>query len=110
MPIVVNVVPPPVTHAAVNADHESKVWFEMCQRNGRMDNNDMLEKDISRYVRTEWFLKLKFIMHKTQLVFSSDPVTLCALICKDFGMVDPTTAAAWWERYKGMMADVLNAK
>jgi hypothetical protein len=75
-----------------------------------MDNKDMLEKDISRYVRTELFPKLKFVMHKTWLVFSTDPVTLCALICKDFGMVKPTTAAAWCERYKGMMADVLNAK
>jgi hypothetical protein len=25
-------------------------------------------------------------------------------------MVEPTTAGAWWERYKGMMANVLNAK
>jgi hypothetical protein len=77
---VANEVPAPVTHGAVNVEHESKLWFEVCQRNGRMDNKDMLEKDISRYVRTELFPKLKFVMHKTQLVFSSDPVTLCALI------------------------------
>jgi hypothetical protein len=26
------------------------------------------------------------------------------------GMLDPNTAVTWWETYKGMIADVLNAK
>jgi hypothetical protein len=94
----------------VNVDHESKTWFEACQRNGRMDNEEMLTKDIGSYVRYELFPKLKFIMNSKQLNYSSDKSSICGLICHAMGLVDEKTSVSWWERYKHMIADVLNAK
>ena len=94
----------------VNLDHESKTWFEACQRNGRMDNEEMLTKDIGSYVRYELFPKLKFIMNSKQLNYSSDKSSICGLICHAMGLVDEKASVSWWERYKDMIADVLNAK
>lgn len=94
----------------VNLDHESKTWFEACQRNGRMDNEAMLAKDIGAYVRYELFPKLKFIMNSKQLNYSSDKTSICGLICKAMGLLEEKAAVSWWERYKDMIADVLNAK
>jgi hypothetical protein len=110
LPRYVNMESTPVASVTGEQGHESKLWFETCQRSGRMDNDEALVKDISQYVRNELFPKLKFIMSKKQLNYASNGTTLCSLICKDFGMLDDTTAVAWWERFKGMMADVLNAK
>jgi hypothetical protein len=55
----------------------------------------MLVKDIITYVQHELFPKLKFIMNENQLKYLTDPKTLCALICKDMGMLDPNTAVTW---------------
>lgn len=108
-PSVVAVVPGPAPNE-VNLDHESKTWFEACQRNGRMDNEEMLNKDIGSYVRYELFPKLKFIMNSKQLNYSSEKSSICGLICHAMGLVDEKTSVSWWERYKDMIADVLNAK
>jgi hypothetical protein len=105
---VADTVPAPVPEVVVG--HQSKRWFEACQRNGRMDNEAMLAKDISAYVRYELFPKLKFIMSKKQLYYTAERPSICGLICDDMGLMDQTTAVAWWERYKDMIADVLNAK
>ena len=94
----------------VNTEHESKTWFEACQRNGQMDNEEMCTKDIGSYVRYELFPKLKFIMNSKQLNYSSDKSSICGLICHAMGLVDEKTSVSWWERYKDMIADVLNAK
>jgi hypothetical protein len=113
LPSVVAVMPqsrPQSLVTEVNADHESKTWFEACQRNGRMDNETMLTKDISTYVRYELFPKLKFIMNSKQLNYSSEEKSICGLICTAMGLVDEKAAVSWWERYKDMIADVLNAK
>jgi hypothetical protein len=48
-------------------------------------------------------------MSNNQLNFSTDPSTLCMIICKAVGMVEKDTAVTWWEAYKDMIADVLNA-
>jgi hypothetical protein len=91
-------------------EHQSKTWFEACQRRGRMDNEDIMMKDISTYVRYELFPKLKFVMNNKQLSYSLESTSLCNRICMDMGMVDPKMAMLWWERYKDLVADVLNAK
>jgi hypothetical protein len=108
-PSVVGVNPAPA-QSEVNLEHESKTWFEACQRNGRMDNEEMLTKDIGSYVRYELFPKLKFIMNSKQLNYSSDKSSICGLICHAMGLVDEKTSVSWWERYKDMIADILNAK
>jgi hypothetical protein len=109
-PSVVAVVPvAPVNNEVIN-DHESKTWFEACQRNGRMDNQEMLTKDISAYVRYELFPKLKFIMNSKQLSYSAERTSICGLICCAMGLLEEKAAVSWWERYKDMIADVLNAK
>jgi hypothetical protein len=95
---------------ADQGDTNVKAWFEACQNSGRMNNTAMLHKDISSYVRYDLFPNLKFIMAKTQMEYSSDPATLCAIICTAMGMIDRTTAVSWWEHWKDMIADVLNAK
>lgn len=87
-----------------------KAWFEACQNSGRLNNTAMLHKDISSYVRYDLFPNLKFIMAKTQMEYSTDPTTLCAIICSAMGMKEPTTAVTWWEHWKNMIVDVLNAK
>jgi hypothetical protein len=56
------------------------------------------------------YSKLKFIMATTQLEYSNGPTTLCAFICSSMGMLDTSTAMSWWEHWKNMIADVLNAK
>lgn len=109
LPSLVTVQQPP-GGSEVNPEHESKTWFEACQRNGRMDNQAMLAKDISTYVRYELFPKLKFIMNSKQLNYSSEQTSICGLICTAMGLVDAKAAVSWWERYKDMIADVLNAK
>lgn len=109
LPSVVTVQQPP-GDAKKNPVHESKTWFEACQRNGRMDNEAMLAKDISAYVRYELFPKLKFIMNSKQLNYSSETTSICGLICTAMGLVEEKAAVSWWERYKDMIADVLNAK
>jgi hypothetical protein len=91
-------------------DMNVKAWFEACQNSGRLNNTAMLHKDISSYVRYDLFPNLKFIMAKTQMEYSTDPTTLCAIICSAMGMADPSTAVTWWEHWKDMIADVLNAK
>jgi hypothetical protein len=91
-------------------DTNVKAWFEACQNSGRLNNTAMLHKDISSYVCYDLFPNLKFIMAKTQLEYSNDPTTLCAIICSAMGMLDPSTAVSWWEHWKNMIADVLNAK
>ena len=108
-PSVVAVSPAPETNMG-NGDHESKTWFEACQRNGRMDNDAMLTKDISAYVRYDLFHKLKFIMNNKQLNYSSEPTSICGQICIAMGLLEEKEAVSWWERYKEMIADVLNAK
>jgi hypothetical protein len=94
----------------VSTDHESKTWFEACQRIGRMDSQEMLSKDINAYVRHELFPKLKFIMDNKQLNYSSEKESICARICRSMGLVEERAAVSWWERYKDMIANVLNAK
>lgn len=91
-------------------EHQSKLFFEACQRNGRMENEVMLAKDLSSYVRYELFPRLKFIMSNAQLNFATKKNTICGLICADMGLVEVKASAAWWESYKNMIADVLNAK
>lgn len=109
----------PPSVVAVNGEYSTlhvagenlcKVWFEACQNSGRLTNKALLEKDISTYVRYTLFPDLKFVMSDNQLNFSTDPSTLCMIICKAVGMVDKNTAVTWWEAYKDMIADVLNAK
>jgi hypothetical protein len=94
----------------VAGENQCKVWFEACQNSGRLTNKALLEKDISTYVRYTLFPDLKFIMSDNQLHYSTDPSTLSRIICKAMGMVEPTVAVTWWEAYKDMIADVLNAK
>jgi hypothetical protein len=91
-------------------DTNVKVWFEACQNSGRLNNTAMLHKDISSYVRYDLFPTLKFIMATTQLEYSNDPTTLYAIICSAMGMLETSTAVLWWEHWKNMIADVLNAK
>lgn len=109
-PSVVNVGSVAVSTTLSSDDHQSKLFFEACQRNGRMANEVMLSKDLSSYVRYELFPRLKFIMSNSQLNFSSEKTTICGLICADMGLLEPKAAVEWWEKYKGMIADVLNAK
>jgi hypothetical protein len=109
-PSVVVVAPDGGTNTGVGVEHPSKTWFEACQRNGRLDNEVMLAKDINVYVRYELFPKLKFIMNNNQLNYSTERNTICGLICADMGMDEPKAAVSWWETYKSMIADVLNAK
>jgi hypothetical protein len=99
-----------VDNQLTDGSHQSRTWFEACQRNGRMDNEAMLAREIGSYVRYELFPKLKFIMSKRQLEYSGERNTICGLICSDLGLVDQQAAVPWWERYKDMIADVLNAK
>ena len=66
--------------------------------------------DISNYVRNDLFPSLKFIMSDKQLQYSPDTSSLCTLICVAMGLHDPTAAVTWWERYKNMIAYVLNSK
>jgi hypothetical protein len=94
----------------VQGDTNVKAWFEACQTSGRLNNTALLHKDISPYVRYDLFPNLKFIMVKTQMEYSNDPTTLCAIICTAMGMLDPSTEVLWWEYWKDMIADVLNAK
>jgi hypothetical protein len=94
----------------VAGENQCKVWFDACQNSGRLTNKALLEKDNSTYVRYTLFPDLKFIMSDNQLHFSTDPSTLSRIICKAMGMVEPTVAVTWWEAYKDMIADVLNAK
>jgi hypothetical protein len=110
-------VPLPVVAVNTNAsvvtaqgDTNVKAWFEACQNSGRLNNTAMLHKDISSYVRYDLFPNLKFIMATTQMEYSNDKTTLCAIICSAMGMLDPSTAVPWWEPWKDMIADVLNAK
>jgi hypothetical protein len=91
-------------------NHPCKAWLEMCQLNGRMDNEAIMKKDLMEYVRYELFPKLKFFMGKTQLTYSPEPKSICGLICTKMGLIQPKAAVSWWERYKDMIADVLNAK
>ena len=98
------------SHLSYNGDHQSKAFFEACQRNGRLDSEGILQKDIRAYVRYELFPKLKFIMNDRQLEYSPERNTICGLICEQMGLEDPKAAVSWWERYKDMIADVLNAK
>jgi hypothetical protein len=95
---------------ASRGNHQCKTWLELCQLNGRMDNEAILRKDLIDYVRYELFLKLKFLMGKTQLLYLPKPKSICGLICTKMGLVQPNTAVLWWEHYKDMIADVLNAK
>jgi hypothetical protein len=91
-------------------ENQVKVWFEACQKNGCLNNKAMLVKDIITYAGHKLIPKLKFNMNNNQLKYSTDPKTLCALSCRDMRMLDPNTAVTWWESYKGMIADVMNAK
>jgi hypothetical protein len=95
---------------SAQGDTNVKAWFEACQTSGRLNNTAMLHKDISSYVRYNLFPNLKFIMAKTKMEYSNDSTTLCAIICTAMGMLDPSTAVSWWEYWKDMIADVLNAK
>jgi hypothetical protein len=102
-----------ITNASVviaQGDTNVKAWFEAGQNSGRLNNTAMLHKDISSYVHYDLFPNLKFIMAKNQMEYSNDPTTLCAIICTAMGMLDPPTAVSWWEYWKDMIADVLNAK
>lgn len=91
-------------------EHQCKVWFENLQKVGRMDTEKMLKKDINDYVRYKLFPELKFIMNKTQLNYSEEKQSLCSMICTNMGMAERASATEWWEKYKGMIADILNAK
>ena len=110
LPAVVHVTTPLAATNPDTHDHQSKTWFELCQRHGRMDNEEMMMTDISNYVRNDLFSSLKFIMSDKQLQYSPDTNSLCTLICVAMGLHDPTAAVTWWERYKNMIAYVLNAK
>jgi hypothetical protein len=46
---------------------------------------------------------------KTQLLYLPKPKSICGLICTKMGLVQPNTAVSWWEHYKDMIANVLNA-
>lgn len=109
-PSVVNVGSVTTSTTSFGDDHQSKFFFEACQRNGRMENEVILAKDTTAYVRYELFPRLKFIMGNSQLNYSPEKNTICGLICSDMGLVEPKAAVAWWEHYKDMIADVLNAK
>jgi hypothetical protein len=65
---------------------------------------------LNAYVRNSLFPKLKFIMGKQQMSYSPDGNTICGKICNGVGMTDPKLAVSWWEHYKDMIADILNAK
>jgi hypothetical protein len=49
-------------------------------------------------------------MGKTQLMYLPKLKSICGLICNKMGLVQPNAAVLWWERYKDMIADMLNAK
>ena len=90
--------------------HECTVFFEDCQRYGRIDREELLVKDITGYVRKDLFPKLKFIMNDRLLVYSMNPNSICSIICQEMGLKDPNTQLAYWERFKGMIGNVLNMK
>ena len=56
------------------------------------------------------FTKLKFIMNDRQLEYLPNCITICGLICAQMGLEDPKAAVAWWEWYKDMIVEELNAK
>jgi hypothetical protein len=107
---VVEIQQPTASVSEPTGDHPSKSWFEALQDNGRMTNDDALVKDLNAYVRNTLFPKLKFFMGKQQMVYSPEENTICGKICNGVGMTDPKLAVSWWEHYKDMIADILNAK
>jgi hypothetical protein len=109
-PSVVDVGSVLVSTSTIGDENQSRLFFEACRRNGRMENEVMLAKDLSSYVRYELFPRLKFIMSNSQLNFSTEKNTICGLICADMGLLDAKASVPWWENYKDMIADVLNAK
>jgi hypothetical protein len=56
------------------------------------------------------FPKSKFIMNNKQLNYSSEKDSICFKICRSMGLVEDMADVSWWERYKDMIADVLNPK
>lgn len=90
--------------------HECKEIFEDCQRNGRMDTEEMLVKDITTYVRYELFPKLKFIMTDRLLQYSSDPDSMCSIICGGVGVKEAHMKVAYWGRFSKMIGSILNMK
>ena len=101
---------PEVVGSHLVEKHECTVFFEDCQRNGRIDREELLVQDITGYVRKDLFPKLKFVMNDRLLVYSTNPNSICSLVCQEMGLKDPNTQIAYWERFKGMIGNVLNLK
>jgi hypothetical protein len=80
--VIANVQSPPERNTDDNGCHISKTWFEACQCNGRMDNDDIMMTDITNYVWNTLFPGLKFIMADAQMEYSNDKHSLCYLICQ----------------------------
>jgi hypothetical protein len=84
-------------------------FYEELRKKGRMGSASMLDCDLVSYVRNDLFPKLKFVMDKRQLQFSTEKDSICFQICSDLGLTGPR-ASAWWEIYKNKLVSKLNSK
>jgi hypothetical protein len=97
------------TPSVSNSDYTTAELYEVLRQKGRMGDDDMLHQDLVMYVRNDLFPKLKFFMHKSQLLYSAVDDTICYQICADLGLSE-TRACSWWEKNKQKIAKTLNSK
>jgi len=83
-------------------------WYETCCQYGKRGGASLLS-DVTMYVRTELFPKLKFIMSPHQLQYSSEETSICYQICCGIGVVDNQRSRGW-EAYKSKILETLNTK
>ena len=94
------------TPSVSNSDYTTVELYEVLRQKGRMGDDDILHQDLVMYVRNDLFPKLKFFMHKSQLLYSAVDDTICYQICADLGLSE-TRACSWWEKNKQKIAKTL---
>ena len=100
-----------VDHEAgsTNAPTNPADWYETCREKGRLGSEGVMELQFVSYVRKDLFPKLKFVMNKNQMKWSTDPNSLCSLIRTELRVKD-MFAEQWWETHSNLIVQTLNAK